>query len=59
MDCIIAYRVNGGNVEVVMDLARENVSVFSHHEFAVDYVDANPLFQSGQADYQIIVLDEL
>lgn len=58
MDTIIAYRLNGrGPVRMVMDL--DDVAVFSDHDVAVDYADANPLFASGQADYQIIVLDEL
>jgi hypothetical protein len=59
MDTIIAYRVNGGKVAVVMDPAGEDIVVFPHHDAAVAYADANPLFQSGQADYQIVTLDEL
>lgn len=59
MDTIIAYRMNGGKVEVVMDPAGENIAVFPHQDVAIDYVNALPLFASGQAEYQIIVLDEL
>lgn len=59
MDCIIAYRVNGGDVQLVMDEAEEKVAVFPHQDAAVDYADNSRLLQSGQADYQIIVLDEL
>ncbi len=58
-DAIIAYRMNGGKVAVVMDPAGENIAVFPHQDVAIDYADAHPLFASGQADYQIIVLDEL
>lgn len=59
MDTIIAYRVNGGKVEVVTDPAGENIAVFSHQDVAIDYANALPLFASGQATYQIIMLDEL
>ncbi len=58
MDCMIAYRVNG-KVHTVMDEDTGDVTVFPHHDAAVTYADANNLFQSGQADYQIVVLDEL
>jgi hypothetical protein len=36
-----------------------SVAVFANRDEAVAYVDANKLFQSGQVDYQIVVLDEL
>lgn len=58
MDCMIAYRVNG-KIHAVMDEDTGDVAVFPHHDAAVAYADANKLFQSGQANYQIIVLDEL
>lgn len=59
MDCIIAYRVNGGDVEMVLNRTGIGVVVFPNHDAAVTYADANKLFQSGQADYQIVVLDGL
>jgi hypothetical protein len=33
--------------------------VFAHHDEAVTYALDSALFASGQADYQIITLDEL
>lgn len=59
MDTIIAYRVNGGDVEIVLDIDATGPSIFPNHEAAVAYAVANKLFQSGQANYQIIELDEL
>jgi hypothetical protein len=59
VNCIIAYRIKGGKVEVVNDPSGDNVAVFSNYDVAVDYIYANSLFQSGQADHQIISLDEL
>lgn len=58
MDTIIAYRVNGGKLQVVLSEDGE-IEVFSHQDYAVDYALDNALFNSGQADYQIIELDEL
>jgi hypothetical protein len=58
MNTIIVYCVNGGSVEVVMNCG-VSVAVFANRDEAVAYVDANKLFQSGQVDYQIVVLDEL
>jgi hypothetical protein len=59
MDTIIAYRVNGGKVNLVMTEDGSDICVFPHHDDAVAYADEVGLFQSGQADYQIITLDEL
>jgi hypothetical protein len=59
MDTIIAYRVNGALVQIVTWDHDGTVAVFPEHEAAVIYADANPLFASGQVDYQIIELDEL
>ena len=58
MDTIIAYRVNGGKLQIVTDADGE-IEVFPHQDDAVEYADSNQLFKSGQADYQVIVLDEL
>lgn len=59
MDTIIAYRVNGGKVQVVYDEDSGDVTVFPHQDDAIAYAEANRLFQSEQADFQILVLDEL
>ncbi len=58
MDTIIAYRTNGGRAQLVIDEDGE-VMVFPFKDEAVIFADQSDLFQSGQADYQIIVLDEL
>ena len=57
-DCVILYRVNGGIVQFVMGADGE-LSVFNDQDEAISYADRNKLFQSGQANYQIVVLDEL
>jgi hypothetical protein len=57
MDTIIAYRINDGRVEFVME--RGMVAVFSTRENAAVYAFNNRLFASGQAEYQIIELDEI
>jgi hypothetical protein len=58
MDHIIAYRINGGRLEFVLD-PEGDVCVFSGADTAISYADGNALFRSGRADYQIIELDEL
>jgi hypothetical protein len=57
MDTIIAYRVDGGVLQFV--LQGEDVCIFAHKDEAIGYALDNALFNSGQADYQIIELDEL
>lgn len=57
-ECIIVYRVNGGAATVVLDVAGE-LATFPHRDDALDYADRNSLFQSGQAEYQIVELDEI
>ena len=63
MNCCILYRVNGGKLQFVYDPDDENdhaqISEFPDFDAAVAYVEGNKLFQSGQADYQIVELDEL
>ena len=61
MDTIIVYRVSGGKLEVVLSGEGDHgdVAVFRHHDDAVLYAENSRLFQSGQADYQIVTLDEL
>lgn len=58
MDTIIAYRVNGGKVQMITE-EDGDIAIFSNRDRAILYANANPLFPSGQADYQVIVLDEL
>ena len=58
MECIIAYRVNGGRVRMVMD-EEDEIAIFPHEGKAIAYAYANALFRSGQADHQIIELDDL
>lgn len=63
MNCIILYRVNGGPAEAVMEHMADDdtyrIREYLNFDEAVAFADANKLFQSGQADYQIIELDEL
>lgn len=61
MNCCILYRVNGGRLQFVGDLWQDEavISEFPDMDAAVAYAENNKLFQSGQADYQIVVLDEL
>lgn len=55
MDTIIAYRINGGPVQVIMD-EEEKVGVFQDYDSALKFASESKLFQSGQADYQIVEL---
>lgn len=62
MNCCILYRVGIGRLQFVYDgtdESGEHIAEFPHMDAAVAYADANKLFQSGQADYQIVELDEL
>ena len=58
MEAVIAYRVNGGPVEMVLEEAGD-VAVFGTVERATLYAESNALFRSGQGVYQILELDEL
>jgi hypothetical protein len=58
MLCIILYRTNGGSLEYVDDGAG-GIHEFPHRDDAIAYAMNNPLFDSGQADYQIVELDEV
>ncbi|MDE2107024.1 MAG: hypothetical protein KGL39_57990 [Patescibacteria group bacterium] len=58
-ECIIAYRVNGGKVSTVLDKRGEETETFQDLDAAVKFALNCRLFQSGQAIYQIIELDEL
>lgn len=63
MRCIILYRVNGGPAEAVMQWVPDKndyrIEEYPNFDAAVAFADTNKLFQSGQADYQIVELDEL
>lgn len=58
MKAIIAYRVNGGPVEMVLEEAGD-VAVFGSVERAELYAGSNKLFESGQGVYQVLELDQL
>ena len=59
-ECVILYRVNGGRVEFVFDGEQDGeIAVFANPDAAIEYAMKNDLFQSGQADYQIVELSEL
>lgn len=57
-DVVILYRTNDGPVRIVIDEDGE-VSMFTDARHAQRYADDNELFQSGQALYQIVELDDL
>ena len=62
MSCIILYRINGGPVEALCKTSADDMGQlfeFPHLDDAVAYAERNALFQSGQADYQIVELNEL
>ena len=56
--CVILYRIGAGPVLFVAD-ATDEVSVFPDRDAAVAYALNNRLFESGQATFQIVELDEL
>lgn len=58
MSCIIVYRVDNGSVEFVANTLGA-LAVFPHRDAAIAYCENNKLFQSGQASFQIVELDEL
>ena len=57
-ECVILYRVNNGPVQFVADADGE-IAVYPHQDTAIDYALNNKLFESGQAAYQIVELDEI
>ena len=63
MNCAILYRVGNGRLEYVYDDDDEgngeNIAEFPSMDAALAYCDRNKLFQSGQAHYQIVELDDL
>lgn len=58
MPCVVLYRINGGPVHFVCD-DDGDLSEFDDRDEAVAYVMGNALLTSGQADFQIVELDEL
>jgi hypothetical protein len=58
-ECVILYRVNGGRIKIVYDDDLVEVEVFPHMDAAIAWCDDSKLFANGQADYQIVELDEL
>jgi len=61
-ECVILYRINKGPyIEIVRDIedGTDEIALFPNIDVAVDYCNNNKLFNSGQADYQIVELDEL
>lgn len=59
MNCCILYRVNGGKLQFVATSDAGDICEFPDMDAAISYADQNGLFESGQADYQIVELDEL
>lgn len=57
-ECVILYRGNGANVQYVGE-EDGDIAVFPHMDDAIAYCEANKLFESGQANYQIVELSEL
>jgi hypothetical protein len=58
MESIVVYRVNHGPAKVVVDADGE-LATWSHPDDALTYCAKNALFLSGQADWQVVELDEL
>jgi hypothetical protein len=62
VNCCILYRVNGGKLQFVGESTTEDgehIAEFPSMDAAVSYALSNDLFDSGQADYQIVELNEL
>lgn len=61
MNCVILYRINGGSVQGVTFDDGE-LREFPNQDAAIGWLDDAPLgrlVESGQADCQIVALDEL
>lgn len=61
MECVILYRL-AGTVHAVLQTAPgedDRIAVYPNMDAAISYTDTNKLFQSGQADWQIVELDQL
>ena len=62
MRCVILYRVGDSRVDAVREVdidGGDHISEFADMDAAISFAFSNALFQSGQADYQIVQLDEL
>lgn len=56
---VILYNLPHNNkIYAVMD-DDEEICVFNSMDDALNYTDTNKLFQSGQANFQIVELDDL
>ena len=54
--CIILYRINNGTLEYVTNEFDSDIAVYPTELDAMKYCDLNGLFQSEQAEYQIVEL---
>jgi hypothetical protein len=54
--CVILYRVNDGPVQYVANEFDSDIAVYPTELDAMKYCDLNGLFQSEQAEYQIVEL---
>ena len=59
-ECIIVYRDKEARIQFVRDPEDPSeIAVFPHFDAAIAYCDTSELFKSGEADHQIVELDEL
>lgn len=58
VETVILYRINEGKVQAISN-ADDTIATFPDRDAADRYCTKNPLFQSGQAIWQIVELDEL
>jgi hypothetical protein len=56
--CVILFRVNGGPVQAVCD-DHGAICEFADGEDAISFLEDWPPWKSGEADTQIVQLDEL
>jgi hypothetical protein len=59
-ECVILYRGKDERIRFVRDPEDPSeIAVFPHLDAVIAYCYTSKLFKSGQADYQIVELDEL
>jgi hypothetical protein len=59
-ECVILYRGKDERIQFVRDPEDPGeIAVFPYFDAAIAYCGTSELFKSGQADYQIVELDEL
>lgn len=58
VETVILYRINDGKVQAISN-ADDTIATFPDCDAAERYCAKNPLFQSGQAAWQIVELDDL